>query len=407
MCSCYTLLFILSSILPTLSFEIERGVNEPLIEPPIIDLTSDGASTTIYTRLCKHSVTNSAGLLYIRMTRYCYCTHESDDSSCSIPGPTLFTKGNTKISITQVNQLKGAAHVPDLFDSNHFKDMDVTNIHTHGIHVSPDEDDVLIAINPGEEFTYTYTYGYHYPGTHWYHAHCHGGVAFQLNVGLYGAQIMTSDDILEKDLSKYSQNVLLFNWQWAYPKSKCIPDANKGGSSSSICPGRNIHNNIVTHPIDDMKYSLCYQYCEMPTSQLDASEYIYDIETELSTPQMLFFVNGQLEPIINDLEVGIYRRLRFINALNMFYIQFKFPYECEWYFIAQDGIYHSGNNKNYPLSSSSHENELLLSAGGRADLMVKCNTRGLFHIISSENNELIPQFIFNEDRIPSGTRLFS
>eukprot|EP01084_Bolivina_argentea_P039389 72793_1 len=76
------------------AFEIQRGVNETLFEPPIIDLTSNGASLTLYTRLCKYSVKDSAGLLYIRMTRYCYCTDEINDSTCSIPGPTLLTKGN-------------------------------------------------------------------------------------------------------------------------------------------------------------------------------------------------------------------------------------------------------------------------------------------------------------------------
>eukprot|EP01084_Bolivina_argentea_P123638 219110_1 len=215
-------------------FVIQRGVNEALIEPPIIDLTNDGASLILYTRLCKYIVTDSAGLLYIRMTRYCYCTDEFDDSTCSIPGPTLLTKGNIKISLTQVNQLTGANSTQDRFYHNQFQNMDSTNIHTHGIHVSPFQDDVFITVEPGLFTTYTYTYGYHYPGTYWYHAHHHGSVAYQVDAGLHGALIMTSDDALEINLQIYKENILLFNWQYPLSKEDCIgANANRGGSSST------------------------------------------------------------------------------------------------------------------------------------------------------------------------------
>eukprot|EP01083_Nonionella_stella_P209172 758485_1 len=101
-----------------------------------------------------------------------------------------------------------------------FKDLDTTNIHTHGIHVSPFEDDVLANIEPKTKLTNVYNYGYHYPGTYWYHAHHMGSVTFQLDGGLHGAQIMTSDDKYEQELSKYAENILQFNWQYPIPKSE-------------------------------------------------------------------------------------------------------------------------------------------------------------------------------------------
>ncbi len=165
----FTLLALSLSIIPT-SSEIQHGVNEPLEEPPVFDLTTDGASLTLYTRLCQHSVIdkNDGDKLYVRMTRYCYCTHQTDDDSCSVPGPTILTKPNTQIKITQVNQLVGASAATNQFYHNKIKDLDVTNIHTHGLHVSPFEDDVFtITLNPQTSNQYIYTYEYHYPGTHW------------------------------------------------------------------------------------------------------------------------------------------------------------------------------------------------------------------------------------------------
>eukprot|EP01083_Nonionella_stella_P203686 743056_1 len=100
------LLLILLSISSILAYEITRGVGEPLYEPPRIDLTSNGARLTLYVRLCKYSVTDN-GFLYLRMTRFCYCTSRYEDASCSYPGPTLILKGNTKISLTIVNQMSG------------------------------------------------------------------------------------------------------------------------------------------------------------------------------------------------------------------------------------------------------------------------------------------------------------
>eukprot|EP01084_Bolivina_argentea_P072693 131980_1 len=91
------------------------------------------------------------------------------------------TIGNTRIIVKIVNQLSGEESTMDDTYWNHFKDMDTTNLHTHGIHVSPFEDDVLIAIEPDQEYTLTYNYGFHYPGTFWYHAHHHGSTLFKVD----------------------------------------------------------------------------------------------------------------------------------------------------------------------------------------------------------------------------------
>lgn len=71
--------------------------------------------------------------------------------------------------------------------------FNTTNLHTHGLHVSPNSpaDDVFKRIKPGESFDYRFEIGAGHPaGTFWYHAHKHGSTALQLASGMSGALIV-------------------------------------------------------------------------------------------------------------------------------------------------------------------------------------------------------------------------
>jgi hypothetical protein len=67
-----------------------------------------------------------------------------------------------------------------------------TNIHTHGLHIDPNVDNIYKAAEPnGGELVYVYEVPVaHAPGLHWYHAHTHGSSAMQLMGGLVGALIV-------------------------------------------------------------------------------------------------------------------------------------------------------------------------------------------------------------------------
>jgi FtsP/CotA-like multicopper oxidase with cupredoxin domain len=72
-----------------------------------------------------------------------------------------------------------------------------TNLHTHGLHVSPqgNGDNPLVMIRPGETFDYDYQLpDTHPPGVYWYHPHHHGLAADQVFGGLYGAIIVEDPD---------------------------------------------------------------------------------------------------------------------------------------------------------------------------------------------------------------------
>ena len=68
-----------------------------------------------------------------------------------------------------------------------------TNLHTHGLHVSPegDSDNVFVMVDPGQQHTYRYEIPADHPsGTFWYHPHHHGTVAPQVFAGLAGTIIV-------------------------------------------------------------------------------------------------------------------------------------------------------------------------------------------------------------------------
>ena len=112
-------------------------------------------------------------------TRYAYTYNGST------PGPTLRARPGDTVVITLQNRL----------DSD-------TNLHTHGLHVSPSDgsDNIFVMVPSGGEHTYTYDIPADHPsGLFWYHPHAHGHVAEQIAAGLAGAIIITDDldDITE------------------------------------------------------------------------------------------------------------------------------------------------------------------------------------------------------------------
>jgi FtsP/CotA-like multicopper oxidase with cupredoxin domain len=68
-----------------------------------------------------------------------------------------------------------------------------TNLHAHGLWVSPtgNSDNVLLSINQGVSFQYEYNIPPDHPaGTYWYHPHRHGSTALQVSSGMAGVLIV-------------------------------------------------------------------------------------------------------------------------------------------------------------------------------------------------------------------------
>lgn len=101
------------------------------------------------------------------MNAHCYCQYNpitKTSFNCDIPGPTFIIHPGDTISMTFHNRMEGDSVSDPSFVNTH-RDLDITNIHTHGLHISPDEDDVFIKILPGQNHTYIFNIpSDHYPG---------------------------------------------------------------------------------------------------------------------------------------------------------------------------------------------------------------------------------------------------
>jgi FtsP/CotA-like multicopper oxidase with cupredoxin domain len=120
-------------------------------------------------------------------------------------GPTLRVRPGDTLRIAFKDDLPptsgGAVHNHSNTPSpDHFN---ATNLHTHGLHVSPKDpaDNVLLIFNPGDPVhKYEYKIPANHPaGTFWYHAHVHGSTSIQVSSGMAGALIVEGglDDVPE------------------------------------------------------------------------------------------------------------------------------------------------------------------------------------------------------------------
>jgi FtsP/CotA-like multicopper oxidase with cupredoxin domain/peroxiredoxin len=141
-------------------------------------------------------------------------TFESENAPVGVPGrfelvcyngrpvgPTIRVRRGTTFHIGVVNDLNGndAGQHPAGSGTNEKPfDLCTTNLHTHGLHVSPgvNADNIFVELGPKKtspknEFTFEYTIAPDHPtGTFWYHPHKHGSVAYQLSNGVAGALIV-------------------------------------------------------------------------------------------------------------------------------------------------------------------------------------------------------------------------
>jgi FtsP/CotA-like multicopper oxidase with cupredoxin domain len=126
------------------------------------------------------------------------CQADPECGIFSIPGPTIRMTPGEKYVLSFKNTLPFEVPSPV---HNDLKDPNITNIHTHGLHVSGESpaDDITRLINGG--FCGDYVYEVpddHMGGTLWYHAHHHGSTYLQVAGGAFGLLIVddTNDECL-------------------------------------------------------------------------------------------------------------------------------------------------------------------------------------------------------------------
>lgn len=118
-------------------------------------------------------------------------------------------------------------NIPHMFNT--------TNLHTHGFHVSPYQDDIFRQVPPTFSSYYTYDLKNHTAGTMWYHPHIHGSTSVQVASGMSSALIIeddfnAADRVTYKDLVAASEpeheQLFMFDQVRFHPKTGELHDFN-------------------------------------------------------------------------------------------------------------------------------------------------------------------------------------
>ena len=202
-----------------------------------------------------------------------------------------------------------------------------TNIHTHGLHVSPGDnpngthaDNMMVMLTPGESTVYEYDLTKHPGGNlNFYHPHIHGCVADQMWAGL-SAPLIVEDEV--DSLAPFAEHVLV------------LKDITLAGNAP-----------------------------EQHDSHMD---YMHGLEGQT------VMVNGQVNPRL-AIAPGEIQRWRIVNACTARFFRLSLQGHA-LYLVGTDG---GLLDKPYKVS------ELLLSPGERVDLLVQAGTRsGSYKLLS-------------------------
>ena len=153
------------------------------------------------------------------------------------PGPTIVADPGDTIDVHLINDLP-VLHDDCPDNHNAFHGLNTTNLHTHGLHVSPttdssgrfDADNVFVSVVPKDQVvpcaetngtihkafrwhqnTFRFETGADHPsGTFWYHAHKHGSTFQQVAAGLSGPLVIRDrPGAMPNYIARASEKVLM------------------------------------------------------------------------------------------------------------------------------------------------------------------------------------------------------
>ncbi|MDQ3981829.1 MAG: multicopper oxidase domain-containing protein, partial [Actinomycetota bacterium] len=166
--------------------------HEELVNPPEISAAGRVLETKLRVAYTKKSKTKIAG-----------CPVHLRTYNRKLVGPTIRLRPGQTLDLALHNNLpretkkEVAAQFAQEADAAYIAttphSFNTTNLHTHGLHVSPrgNGDNVLLAVRPQTVQPYHIEIPKdHAPGTFWYHAHGHGSTAIQVGSGMAGTIVI-------------------------------------------------------------------------------------------------------------------------------------------------------------------------------------------------------------------------
>lgn len=248
----------------------------------------------------------------------------------------------------------------------------ITNLHTHGLHVTPRgrSDNVLLRIEPGHSNLYTLDLpSNHAPGTHWYHAHLHGSTALQVQGGMSGALIVRPPEGQELDPPGFTidESIMVIQVDCSAPPADQLLTSPTTLAQVEALDAEALPAALRTVTEAENAEALDARI-EALSEPLKRS--LADALGKLAVAPPRFLVNRLQEPE-QWLTAGTFQRLRIVNSGSR-----KADFKEIWlegqdlYLAAFDGV----NLTHLPKDSSgqyvayNQANPLSLAPGNRADL---------------------------------------
>lgn len=208
-------------------------------EPPVVASEDHALSTRLVVDYADHEVIDHTGAR-VKLHLRSYNGQILGPTLRARAGDTLYVQLNNRLPqephLAKDGQTAEAAHHAAMSACpNVPHDFNTTNLHTHGLHISPTRpsDDVFLDVGPKQSFDYVFKIlpagnpgpgnPVHYPGTFWYHAHRHGSTAMQLASGMAGALIIVGDVDEVPEIKTANERLFVFQ-QIAYGKDGKIED---------------------------------------------------------------------------------------------------------------------------------------------------------------------------------------
>ena len=253
-----------------------------------------------------------------------------------VPGRTWEVNPGDVMKIDFINDLPeiDSMEPPDMVRPHEWT---TTNLHTHGMHVSPDGngDNVFIEIKPGESFQYEIAVPDNHPGgLFWYHPHKHGGVCQQVRAGMAGA-IIVRGEIDEVPEVKAAQEEVLV-----------LQAIELGDDFQLLDP--------IPHPSTQ--------------------------EAFFPRTQILYTVNGVMNPKIT-MYPGEVRRWRILNAAEGKFMSITLA-DHPMNVIAWDGL---------NLAEPEPSTNLVLASGNRVEVLIKAGEPGSYDLILTPGSSQHPE----------------
>lgn len=327
-----------------------------------------------------------------------------------IPGPTIRVFPGDRLILTLKNKLQNnldATTQQNVLLSNSngqstapFQNANSTNLHTHGLHVSPllGSDNVMdVNVGPGESYQYIYDIpADHMPGTFWYHTHLHGSTMLQTGGGASGMLMVDAPppakasypEWLKEITDPKREQIMMINTipfsalravsEYSSPSgAPTLPTS--GHSLFQVSTQTSDHLpagwNITSTPIDaNNQYQSGPKPGDVPPGNA-------------STITNIALVNGKHVPEMK-LQSGEWQQWKLLHAGPFFYMDLTLEPEgseaeteagmptpkCEMQLLAKDGIYLDILPRVV--------DRLVLPPAGRADVAVRCVGAGKLRLVS-------------------------